>query len=143
MTSVLIIDDHPLIMRECRRLLESAGIVSVLCAENLSSGYALYRNSYPDVVVLDLSLGDDPLEGLSFVRRVKAEGSQTRVVIFSMHDDPAIVDHCLKAGAADYIVKDACPGELVRVVRGSVEPGVSPVHGSRVGTVVGRPPCTE
>lgn len=125
MTSVLIIDDHPLLVKECRRLFESAGIGSIMCAENLLSGYALYRTNHPDVVVLDLSLGDDPLGGLSFVHRIKAEGSQARVVIFSMHDDPAIVDHCLKAGASDYVVKDACPGDLVRAVWGRADRAIS------------------
>jgi len=143
MTSVLIIDHHPLITKGCRHLLEAAGIEAILCAEDFAIGCALYQANQPDVVVLDLSFGNDPLAGLSFVHRIKAEGGRTRVIIFSMHDDPAIVDHCLKAGVSDYVVKDGCPSELVRAVRGELTVLPAPHRDRRATTVVDRPPTTE
>jgi two-component system, NarL family, invasion response regulator UvrY len=117
MTSVLIVDDHPFVIQGCRLLLESAGIESILSASNFVSGYALYQQNRPDVVVVDLSFGGNALAGLSLVRRIRAHDVQTRIVIFSMHDDPAIVQHCLNAGASGYVIKDACSAELVKAVQ--------------------------
>ena len=54
MTSVLIIDDHPIVLQGCRRVLEDAGVESVLEARDLISGYRLYRRHQPGVVIVDL-----------------------------------------------------------------------------------------
>ena len=43
MTSVLIVDDHPVVLRGCRRMLEDAGVAGVLEARDVKSGYRLYR----------------------------------------------------------------------------------------------------
>ena len=56
MTTVLVIDDHPIVLKGCRRLLEDAGIDTVLEARKLVSGYRLYYRHHPDVVVLDLKM---------------------------------------------------------------------------------------
>lgn len=119
MTSVLIIDDHPFVIQGCRRLLEGAGVESILSASNSVSGYTLYQQNRPDVVVVDLSFGNDALAGLSLVRRIRADDLDTRVIVFSMHDDSAIVRHCLKAGASGYVTKDACSADLVDAVQGN------------------------
>lgn len=118
MTSVLIVDDHPFVVQGCRRLLEVAGVESILSANSSESGYALYVKHRPDVVVLDLSFEGDALAGLSLLRRIRADDPRTRVIVFSMHDDPAIIQRCLKSGASGYVVKDACSTELVEAVRG-------------------------
>jgi DNA-binding NarL/FixJ family response regulator len=120
MTSVLIIDDHPVVIQGCQRLLEVAGIESVLAASNIVSGYALYRQHRPDVVVVDLSFRDDALAGLSLVRQIRADDPQTRVIVFSMHDDPVIVQHCLNGGASSYVVKDTCSREFLKAVQGDL-----------------------
>jgi DNA-binding NarL/FixJ family response regulator len=56
MTSVLIIDDHPIVLQGCRRVLEDAGMEPVLTASDLVAGYRLYRRHQPDVVVVDLAI---------------------------------------------------------------------------------------
>ena len=55
MTSVLIIDDHPIVLQGCRRILEDAGVETVLDARDVASGYRLYRRHHPDVVIVDLA----------------------------------------------------------------------------------------
>jgi len=119
MTSVLIIDDHPFAMQGCRRILADAGIEPILAAEDLENGYALYQQNRPDVVMVDLAFAGDRLAGLSLVRRIRAHDVKTRVIVFSMHDDPTIVARSLKAGASGYVLKDTCSTELVKAVRGS------------------------
>ena len=56
MTSVLIIDDHPIVLQGCRRMLEDAGVKTVLEARDAASGYRLYRRHHPDVVIVDLAM---------------------------------------------------------------------------------------
>src|SRR5436190_2045243 len=56
MTSVLNIDDHPIVLQGCRRMLEDAGIETVLEARDPKSGYRLYHRHRPDVVSVDLAM---------------------------------------------------------------------------------------
>jgi two-component system, NarL family, invasion response regulator UvrY len=65
MTSALIVDDHPVVLQGCRRILEDAGITTVFEASDTATGYELSRNHRPDVVVIDLSMRGVGLGGLS------------------------------------------------------------------------------
>jgi two-component system invasion response regulator UvrY len=73
MTSVLIVDDHPVVLQGCRRILEDAGITLVFEASDTATGYELFRNHRPDVGVIDLSIRDDGLGGMSLVRRINVD----------------------------------------------------------------------
>jgi two-component system, NarL family, invasion response regulator UvrY len=115
MTSVLVIDDYPIVLKGCRRILEDAG-VQVLEARDLVSGYRLYYQRHPDVVVIDLKMGSRDLGGLELIRRIRLRDSRTQILVFSMHDDPAIATSALEAGASGYLLKDAPPKELAKAV---------------------------
>lgn len=117
MTGVLVIDDHPIVLQGCRRVLEDAGIEPVLEARDIVGGYRQYRRHRPDVVVVDLAMQGGGLSGLALIRRIKAHDPRTRMVVFSMHSDPVIVTRALQAGAAGYVLKDTALEELVRAVR--------------------------
>ena len=56
MTSVLIVDDHPIVLQGCRRILEDAGVETVIDARDVASGYRAYRRHHPDVVIVDLAI---------------------------------------------------------------------------------------
>jgi two-component system, NarL family, invasion response regulator UvrY len=114
MTSVLIIDDHPVVLQGCRRVLEDAGVDTVLDARDLVSGYRLYRRHWPDVLIIDLALQGNGLAGLSLIQRIKSHDARARILVFSMHSDPVIVARALQAGATGYVVKDTSPEELVQ-----------------------------
>jgi two-component system, NarL family, invasion response regulator UvrY len=113
MTSVLIIDDHPIVLQGCRRVLLDAGVETVLEARDIVSGYRLYRRHRPDVVIVDLSLQGNGLGGLPLIQRIKAHDPRARILVFSMHSDPIIVSRALKAGAAGYILKDTSSKDLL------------------------------
>jgi two-component system, NarL family, invasion response regulator UvrY len=135
-TSVLIIDDHPFVIQGCKRILEVAGINLVFSAADVANGYALYQQKRPDLVVVDLSFGGDALAGLSLVRRIRADDPTTRVIVFSMHDDPAIVQHCLSAGASDYVVKDACSTAFLKAVQRDLDSKAPPVVDADDATMI-------
>ena len=113
MTSALIIDDHPIVLQGCRRVLLDAGVETVLEARDIVAGYRLYRRHRPDVVIVDLSLQGNGLGGLPLVQRIKAHDPRARILVFSMHSDPIIVSRALKAGAAGYILKDTASKDLL------------------------------
>jgi DNA-binding NarL/FixJ family response regulator len=114
MTSVLIIDDHPIVLQGCRRMLEDAGVATVLEARDPASGYRLYRRHRPDVVIVDLTMQGNRLGGLDVIRRMHAHDPHTRILVFSMHSDPVIAARALEAGATGYALKDTSSDELMR-----------------------------
>jgi two-component system, NarL family, invasion response regulator UvrY len=114
MTSVLIIDDHPIVLQGCRRMLEDAGVETVFEARDVASGYRLYRRRHPDVVIADLAMQGSGLGGLPLVRRIRSHDPRARILVFSMHRDPIIVARALEAGATGYVLKDTSSEELLK-----------------------------
>jgi two-component system invasion response regulator UvrY len=114
MTSVLIIDDHPIVLQGFRRMLEDAGVQIVLEARDPISGYRLYRRHHPDVVIVDLIMRGNRLGGLDVIRRMHSHDPHTRILVFSMHSDPIIAARTLDAGATGYALKDASSRELMK-----------------------------
>jgi DNA-binding NarL/FixJ family response regulator len=115
-TSVLIVDDHPILFQGCRRILEDIGIERVIAAQNIATGYRQFLRHIPDMVVVDLSFQGNSLAGLALVERIKRHNPQARVLVLSMHSDPVVVTRALNAGATGYVIKDTSTEELVRAV---------------------------
>ena len=117
MISVLIIDDHPIVLQGCRRVLEDAGIDPTLAASDLVAGYRLYLRHRPDVAIVDLAIQGKGLGGLDLIRRIRAHDTGAHILVLSMHNDPMIVARSLEAGASGYVLKDTSSEELVRAVQ--------------------------
>ncbi|WP_088343970.1 MULTISPECIES: response regulator transcription factor [Rhodomicrobium] len=114
MTRVLIIDDHPIVMEGCQRLLRDAGVCEIAEAGSLVAGYRLYRRGRPEVIILDLSLNGSDLSGLAFLKRLRARDSDTGILIFSMHGEAVIVKRAIEAGANGYLLKDTSSAEFLK-----------------------------
>jgi DNA-binding NarL/FixJ family response regulator len=114
MTRVLIIDDHPIVVEGCQRVLRDAGICELMDARSLASGYRLWRRDRPEVIILDLSLNGSDLSGLAFLRRLRLHDRQTPILVFSMHGDAIIVKRAIEAGASGYLLKDTSSEEFLR-----------------------------
>ena len=117
MTSVLVIDDHPIVLHGCRRLLEDAGVPSVLEAGDVAAGYELFCRHRPDVVIVDVAMGENGLEGLSLIQRIHSHDPQAHILVLSMYRDPIIVAHALKAGANGFILKDTATEDLLNAIQ--------------------------
>lgn len=116
MTGVLIIDDHPILLQGCRRVLEDMGIETVMEASDIVTGYRLYRRHRPGMVIVDLSFQGSSLAGLPLVQRIRRQDPRARILVLSMHSDPVIVSRALQAGATGYAVKDTSPEELAKAI---------------------------
>jgi two-component system, NarL family, invasion response regulator UvrY len=114
MTEVLVVDDHPIVRQGCRRMLEDAGVPTVHEAQDVESGFKLYRQHRPDVVIVDLAMQGSGLSGLALIERINAHNPAARILVFSMHSDPIIIARALAAGATGYVLKDTSPGELIK-----------------------------
>src|SRR5262245_38435027 len=112
MTRVLVVDDHPIVLQGCRRVLEDAGADEILEASSPAAGYSLYRRSEPDIAIVDLAMEGKGFSGLDLVRRLRLLNSRLPILVFSMYGDPVIVSRALEAGATGYLLKDTGPEEL-------------------------------
>ncbi|UKJ76583.1 response regulator transcription factor [Azospirillum brasilense] len=119
--TILLVDDHPVVRAGCQSLLAEAGLGRVVEAADVAVALALWRSERPDVVILDLNLpggiGGRDGGGMEVLRVMRAENPAVPVLIFSMHEDPAIAARALKAGAKGYVTKNDAPETLVMAVR--------------------------
>jgi DNA-binding NarL/FixJ family response regulator len=113
--TILLVDDHPIVRAGCQRLLAEAALGRVVEAEDVDSALALWRAERPDVVVLDLNIPGDG-GGMAVLRTIREETPAVPVLIFSMHEDPAIAARALKAGARGYVTKNDAPDSLASAI---------------------------
>jgi two-component system, NarL family, invasion response regulator UvrY len=113
MTTVLIVDDHPIVLQGCRRMLQDVGVSEIIEARDTADGYRLFSEHGPDIVIVDLGLQDNGLGGLELIRRIRSDDLNVRILVFSMHSDPVIVARALQAGATGYVVKDTSPEAIM------------------------------
>jgi two-component system response regulator NreC len=112
---VLLVDDHTVVRRGLRKILESTNDIEV--AGELGSGFEAITASaelHPDVVLMDVSLPD--LNGIEATRRITAATPGTHVLILSIHADEQYVMASMAAGAKGYLVKDVDDQDLVAAV---------------------------
>ncbi len=113
--TVVIADDHKLVLRGVRLLLENApGIAVVGETTDGTAVVALVDRLAPDVLVTDLVMpGVNMLDVLEQVARRR----RTRALVLSMHDNVAYVAQALRRGAAGYVLKGSEVDELLRAIR--------------------------
>lgn len=116
MSAALVIDDHPIVLEGCRRVLLDLGFDTVLEASAPLDGFRLYRRGKPDLVIVDLAIRGSGLAGLSLIRRLRLNDERTPILVFSMHGDPVIARRALKAGATGFLAKDTGPKTLAEAI---------------------------
>jgi two-component system, NarL family, invasion response regulator UvrY len=143
MTTVLVIDDHPIVLQGCRRMLEDAGVDVVLEARDAITGYKLCRRHRPDVAIVDLAMQDSGLGGLQLIRRIRTYDPRVRIVVFSMHSDPIIVARALEAGACGYVLKDTSSEDFLKAFQAVAAGGVYLSHDLAVQVALVRTPARQ
>jgi DNA-binding NarL/FixJ family response regulator len=116
MSGILLVDDHPVVVRACRQLLEASGVSNITGAHDAATAYQAFLEHEPDVVGIDLSLPGPELGGLALIERIRSHDPQAKILVFSMHGDPRIVTSAIEAGTTGYLLKDASPDELHKAV---------------------------
>ena len=112
---VLLVDDHEVVRKGLRALLETKPDVEVVGeAEDGRTAVQLAVEQRPDVVVMDVALPD--LNGPGATRQIVAQCPGVRVLALSMHADSRFVSEMLAAGASGYVLKTCKVDELVKAV---------------------------
>jgi DNA-binding NarL/FixJ family response regulator len=111
----LIIDDHDIVRQGVRRLLSLLPDSVVAEAGTAEEGFDAYMREKPAVVVLDINLGGG--SGLELLTRLRSADQEARVVMFSMHADPAYANRALRSGALGFVGKSASADELIEAVK--------------------------
>lgn len=112
---VMLVDDHAIVRSGFRRLLEEFPDIDVVAeAESGDQAYRNYLDCWPDVLVLDISMPDT--SGFALMQRLFARAPDARVVVFSMHQDPAMAERAMEGGARGYVTKSSAPEVLVKAV---------------------------
>lgn len=115
---VLVIDDHPLIRRALAQLLAAQpDLVLAGDASSCDEGCALVLAMKPDLVLLDLNFGKAATNGLHALHALRDAGSDARILILTVSDDPADLAAAIRAGADGYLLKDADPEALLQGMR--------------------------
>src|SRR5271155_1643229 len=113
---ILLADDHTVMRRGLRLLLESQPEFSVVGeASDGRQAVEQAEATSPDVVVLDIAMPN--LSGIEAAQRIIALLPKTSIVILSMHSDEGYVLRALKAGAKGYLLKDSAEADLIDAIK--------------------------
>jgi DNA-binding NarL/FixJ family response regulator len=129
--SVLLVDDHGLVRKGFRRILEDdPGIRVVAEAANGLDAIRLARQLHPQVIVMDMAMPG--LDGVQATREILKYQPDTAVLILSMYSEENYVRNALDAGARGYLLKEALDVDLAAAVKALaagkqvIGPGVMP-----------------
>jgi len=116
MIKVLIGDDHALVRKGLRRLIEDTR--DIVVADEASSGNEVLNkiaNEDFDVVLLDITMPGK--NGLDVLKQIKSEKPDLAVLILTMYPEELYAVRALRTGASGYLTKDSVPDELIKAIR--------------------------
>ena len=116
---VMLVDDHAIVRRGLRSILELESDISVVAeAGGRSDALRALDRVQPDVILLDLKLSaDHDAEGLELCSEIIARRPDSSVVILSTFLDENLLNQALRRGAKAYVLKEVDLVELVRIIR--------------------------
>jgi DNA-binding NarL/FixJ family response regulator len=116
---VMLVDDHAIVRRGLRSILELEPDISVVAeAGDRREAMRQLARVQPDVILLDLKLSaDNDAEGLELCSEILARRPDSRVVILSTFLDENLLNQALRRGAKAYVIKEVDVVELVRIIR--------------------------
>jgi two-component system response regulator NreC len=113
---VMIADDHAILRAGLRMLVNAQADMEVVSeAPDGEKAVETARETGPDVALLDLTM--PRFGGMKALEKIARECSETRVLVLTMHDDPAYLRSALAAGASGYLLKRAVDAELIAAIR--------------------------
>lgn len=135
---ILLVDDHPVVRSGIRAmLLDQPGFALVGEVATGAEGVAEARRLRPDVVLMDLQLGEG-LHGSEATRQITAAGSGApRVLVLTTFDTDADILAAIEAGATGYLLKDAPPEKLFAAIQAAAA-GDSTLAPSVASRLLGR-----
>lgn len=119
---VLLVDDHAVVRAGYKRYLELDTQIEVVGeAENGEQAYELLATLTADVIVMDLSMPGRG--GLESIRHILQRYPEQRILVFTMHENPALAAQALRAGAKGYLTKSVSPDLIVDAIHQIMQGG--------------------
>ena len=117
--SILLADDNAFILNHVRQLLERDGQFDIVAAVR-DAGAIVSETARlkPDVLVLDISMGD--VNGIDVATELRDSGSTSKVVFLTVHDDTESVNAAMGAGGSAYVVKTRLNTDLSSAIRAAL-----------------------
>jgi two-component system response regulator NreC len=113
---ILIADDHAILRSGLRLLIGGQADMEVVGeASTFDELIRAAASLAPDIITLDLTMPGGT--GLAAIQQLRAEAPSSRIVVLTMHDDPAYVRSALAAGASGYLAKSAADTALIGAIR--------------------------
>jgi two-component system response regulator DegU len=113
---ILIADDHSMIRQGIKQILElEEDITVVALACNGNEAIELTRKHKPNIILMDINMPGT--NGIEALQALKAEDSDTKVLVLTMHDDRDFLFKALQMGAQGYVLKDAESSVLIEAIR--------------------------
>ncbi len=110
--SILLIDDHPLLRKGVKQLIEMHPAMQVVAeACNAMDGVKQAKAMEPDLILLDLNMPN--INGIETLKMLREEEVSSRIIVFTVSDNEEDVVAALKAGADGYLLKDMEPEDLL------------------------------
>lgn len=140
MTTIVVADDHKIVREGLVKLLEGRPDFTVIGeASDGEEAVQMVLEKQPDVVIMDIWM--PRLSGIDATRRIGKRGSQTKILVLSMHESRTYVEEVLRAGASGYIVKNSASSDLLQAID-AVRAGasyLSPAITQQVVDAIARP----
>lgn len=115
---VLISDDHEVARCGFACLFQDSPIELVGSAENVAQTLALTEEKSPEVVLLDVRLGDE--DGLTALEEIRGKFPEVAVIMVSTYDNPTYVARAIALGAKDYLLKEASRSQIMEAITRAV-----------------------
>jgi len=115
MVRILLADDHAVVREGVERILKMEGMVVVGQAVDTRSARKLYNELKPDILVMDMSMPG--AAGVDGVAHIMQDDPDAKVIIFSIHENPELVERVLELGASGYVTKSCPLAELVVAIK--------------------------
>jgi two-component system, NarL family, response regulator NreC len=120
---VLVVDDHPIVRHGIVELLGAeADMHCTAEADSATAALHILRESAFDLLVVDINLPG--ISGLELVRRIRASGVETPILMLSMHEEAVYAERALAAGARGYLMKQEATEMLVGAARKLLAGGI-------------------
>lgn len=117
---IILADDHEIVRKGIRLLLESEGDIDVVAeASDGEEAIEMVRKYHPDMLIVDIRM--PVLNGIDTTARIKKEFPEVKVLVLSMHDDEEYIVKSIDNGADGYLLKDTNKPEFVKAIHATHE----------------------
>lgn len=110
---IIIVDDHPVVVEGWKRIIYAHLQCKIIPVTSALEGLRAWRSARPDLMVVELTLGENKIAGIKLINRMRMLDSRLPILVFTMHRSPVLARRALHAGANGIINKNSPPDEIL------------------------------